>query len=297
VNGNGVDESIVLPDGRVVEYWEGGDPAGRLVIMHPGSPETRVMGRWGHAAALDARVRLVSVSRPGYGGSTPTTEIGLLQTGRDTAVLASRLGADDYGVLGLSGGGPFATATAVADPGHVRALGIVGGTGPWRILRDASYLPEDRECLARLDAGDVTGAWEWMRQDSEKAFANLVGLEGDALVDAFMTDVGDDGRVVHERNYRALWADNLNEVLKGLDGFVFDNLAWGAEWDVDPRAVAAPAMLWYGDADTHCPPSHGRWFADRIPEAQLVVWTGETHVDVCDAHWPEVLEGLTRIWA
>jgi len=63
------DAAFVLPDGRVLEYAEGGDPEGRPMIFQPGTPVTRV-GRWGHGAAAAAGVRLVTLNRPGHGGST-----------------------------------------------------------------------------------------------------------------------------------------------------------------------------------------------------------------------------------
>ena len=87
--GPGRDATLQLPDGRVTEYWEGGDPVGRPMIMHPGTPETRVMGMWGHDAAVSAGVRLMAVNRPGYGGSTSTTEPSLLgpRTGHRCAVI------------------------------------------------------------------------------------------------------------------------------------------------------------------------------------------------------------------
>jgi pimeloyl-ACP methyl ester carboxylesterase len=101
----------------VFEYWEGGDPDGRPMIFHPGTPVTRLLGHWGHAAAVAAGVRLVSVNRPGYGGSTSSMEApSLMGVGRDTAALAEHLGMDAYSVFGSSGGGPFAVATAVAAP-------------------------------------------------------------------------------------------------------------------------------------------------------------------------------------
>ena len=140
------DASLVLADGRVLEYWEGGDPNGRPIIFHPGTPVTRLLGRWCHEAAVAAGVRLVSVNRPGYGGSTSSTGApSLLAVGRDTAALSIHLGLDGYAVFGSSGGGPFAVATAVADPGAVRALGLVGGVGPWALLDGSSANPEDRE--------------------------------------------------------------------------------------------------------------------------------------------------------
>jgi len=118
----GRDASFVLDDGRVLEYWEGGDPGGRGMLYHPGTPVTRLLGRWGHDAAVAAEVRLIAINRPGYGGSSPVKGVthGLLGVGRDTAALATHLGLDEYAVFGSSGGGPFAVATATVAPDVVR---------------------------------------------------------------------------------------------------------------------------------------------------------------------------------
>jgi pimeloyl-ACP methyl ester carboxylesterase len=171
-------------------------------------------------------VRLVSVSRPGYGDSTSTVGApSLLAVGRDTAALASHLGLDEYAVFGISGGGPFAVATAVADPGTVRALGVVAGVGPWRLLDEPSAYPEERECLALLDAGDVAGAWTGLLSLAERDYEPLVALDDAGRVDAMMA--GEKSPLIHDEGYRAIWADNMRVVLSRLDGSVFDNLAWG----------------------------------------------------------------------
>jgi pimeloyl-ACP methyl ester carboxylesterase len=293
----GHDARFVSPDGRVIEYWEGGDPAGHPMIMHPGTPETRVMGTWGHDAAVSTGVRLLSVNRPGYGGSTPSTEPSLLATGRATAAMAADLDIDEYAVFGMSGGGPFAVATAVADPGHVRALGVVGGIGAWRLIDDdLSRDPEGSVCLTLLDGGDVTGAWDCMSRDAHRAYRGVAALDAAARADAILARIGGGSRLVDDVGYRALWADNMQVVLDNLDGPVFDNLSWGATWDVDPGDVATPTLLWYGESDTPCPPAHGRWYADRILGSELVILPGAAHVDVIDGHWPEVLSGLLAIW-
>jgi pimeloyl-ACP methyl ester carboxylesterase len=289
----GSDESLVLADGRVLEYWEGGDPNGRPMIFHPGTPVTRLFGRWGHEAAVAAGVRLVSVNRPGYGGSTSSTAApSLLAVGRDTAALAAHLGLDGYVVFGSSGGGPFAVATAVADPGAVRALGLVGGVGPLTLLDGPSAHLEDRECLALLASGDTAGAWACFGRQVERDRGSLTPHEAVAAIMG-----GDKSSLVNDASYRAIWIENWRLVRANFRGYVFDNLAWGGSWDVDPRDVVAPALLWYGTVDEHCPAaSHGQWYADRIAGSRLVIVPSTGHFDVIDAHWPEVLAGLHRIW-
>jgi pimeloyl-ACP methyl ester carboxylesterase len=237
---------------------------------------------------------LVSVNRPGYGGSTMITgEPSLLAVGRDTASLAAHLDLDQYAVFGSSGGAPFAVATAIADPSAVCALGSVGGVGPWRLLDPPSANPEDRACLALLDAGDVTGAWDCMHRTAEEQLGALDTL--DDAVDAILS--GEESSLIDDEGYRAIWADNMRVVLGNLDGYALDNLAWGGTWDADPREVVAPTLLWYGANDEHCPLAHAQWYADRIANAELIVLPGDGHIDVIDAHWPEVFAGLLRIFA
>ena len=287
----GEEARFVLPSGRVIEFWDGGDPNGRGMIVHPGTPATRVLGRWGHDAAVAAGVRFVAVSRPGYGGSTTTTETpSLLAVGQDTAALAAHLGLDRYSVIGSLGGGPFAVATAIADPNGVQALGVVGGIGPWRLLEPPSSLPAERECLELLDAGDVAGAWAGsIGSRRRNSMASLSTMPSISCSPATKSSS------IHDDRYRAIWAENMAVVLKNVDGYVFDNLAWGGKWDLDLRDVTAPTLMWYGAMDEQCPPTHGRWYADRIAGSKLVIFPTGGHFDVIDGHWPEVLAGLLRI--
>jgi pimeloyl-ACP methyl ester carboxylesterase len=291
--GPGRDAEVVLDDGSVLEYWDGGDPMGRLVINHPGTPVTRLMGRWGHDAAVAAGVRLVSVNRPGYGGSTLAQgRPSLLNVGRDTVALAEQLGADEFGVFGCSGGGPYAAATAVAGGRRVRALGVVGGIGPWRLLEAPDVNPEDRACLALADTGDPDGAWTCM-------YEQAVGERGRLRPEDYRELIfrGEDSALVRDEPYRELWLENLRAVRENLRGYVADNLAWGVDWDVDVRDVTAPTLLFYGTGDKPCSPDlHGAWYADRIPNAELTVIESPGHVDVIDGHWPEVLAALLRLW-
>jgi pimeloyl-ACP methyl ester carboxylesterase len=287
--GPGVDGRIRLADGRVLEYWDGGDPTGRPVLYHPGTPVTRLLGRWGHDAAVAAGVRLISINRPGYGASTPITNVGgvLAGVGRDTAALAAHLGLDGFAVFGSSGGGPFAVATALAAPDAVRALGLVGAVGPWRLLDDPSTNPEDRACLALLDAGDAAGAWACL-------MATVGPTSPAQLVDAVFADDG--SSLTTDAAYRAIWTENTRDVLAHPDGYTFDNVGWGGEWDIDPGAVSVPTLLFYGTEDSRCShDGHGAWYADRIRDSELVVFPGATHIDVIDGHWPDVLAGLLAI--
>ena len=55
----GAVDALALPDGRRLDYWDGGDPDGSPVLFQPGTPSGRLQGVHGHEAALEGGVRLV----------------------------------------------------------------------------------------------------------------------------------------------------------------------------------------------------------------------------------------------
>src|SRR5262249_45066481 len=48
----------------------------------------------------------------------------------DLATLADALGLDEFGAIGLSGGGPYALAAAAAMPERIPVVGVLGGVAP-----------------------------------------------------------------------------------------------------------------------------------------------------------------------
>lgn len=110
---------VTVAGDRVLHVCEGGSPDGVPVVFHHGTPSGRLQAVLGAEAARRQGVRLVSFNRPGYGRSTDTPP-GLTSVGLDTLRLADELGVEPFAVLGASGGGPYALATGLADPGRVR---------------------------------------------------------------------------------------------------------------------------------------------------------------------------------
>ncbi len=58
-------------DGRTLAVEEAGDLAGRPVLAHMGTPNSRHLYRPSVADAAERGLWLISYDRPGYGGSTP----------------------------------------------------------------------------------------------------------------------------------------------------------------------------------------------------------------------------------
>ena len=291
----GVLDAVTLHDGTTIEYWDGGDRSGPVVVFHPGTPNGRRMGVHLHAEALDAGLRLVSVSRPGYGGSTPAPP-GLRRDVRLTVQLLDALGVAEAMVLGVSGGGPGALATAAVGGARIRAVAVAAGVAQWPVVDDPT--PDDadeRRWVAAAEAGDLAAATNGYLDQARLFLGPLLALDDEEMVATMFGSLpGGGSRRDADPDFRSVWAADLREALRTYDGYVRDNLSWSVPWDVDLGAVTARTFLWYGAEDAMVPPTHGQWLADRLPHADLEVRAGAGHGAVVFDHVPEMLQSLTR---
>ena len=76
-------------------------------------------------------LRIIGVDRPGIGSSTPHLYRDILDWTGDLAAAADVAGhRHAAGVIGLSGGGPYALAAGAALPERVHGVGVLGGVAP-----------------------------------------------------------------------------------------------------------------------------------------------------------------------
>src|SRR6201998_2722994 len=116
-----------LSDDRGLGYAEFGDPAGPVVLWFHGTLGARrqfpVLGR---RAAENLGLRVIIVERPGTGLSDSHRYSAVTDWVADMAQGGGVLDAERLGVVGLSGGGPYALACGAAPPLGGR---VAGGAG------------------------------------------------------------------------------------------------------------------------------------------------------------------------
>src|SRR3954449_7850476 len=115
-------------DGRSLEVLTGGDPSGFPLLYHGGSPSAVVRFEPMERAAVDAGLRLITYSRPGYGGSTarPRPAPVVADDVAASEDVLSALGVDRFVTVGWSGGGPRALGCAALLPGCLAAVSLAG---------------------------------------------------------------------------------------------------------------------------------------------------------------------------
>jgi pimeloyl-ACP methyl ester carboxylesterase len=282
---------LTLADGRVLEYLTFGDPQGGPVVLFPGTPATAGCGALLADAATDAGVRLIAVSRPGYGASSASPP-GLASVGHDTVELMDELGLDRVGVHGTSGGGPFALALAAVTPDRVGR--VVVSAGPGSYLEVGGLSPAEAAAVARAEAGDRDGAWRLLRAEAAEQFGDAASASvSEFRARVFPSGAPSSGYFDRHPEMAEVFVADMHRAVLRLDGYVRDNLSWCGSWDIDLTAVTAPVLLSYGLDDFMVPSAHGEWLAARLPHAQLELRPGG-HGDITFGLAPDAYHDLGR---
>jgi pimeloyl-ACP methyl ester carboxylesterase len=266
--------TVTLRDGRTLEYVDLGDPAGPPVVFFSGTPATGGQARVIVEAVERHGVRVIGLSRPGYGASTLTPP-SLAATATDTLELADQLGLDGFDTLGLSGGGPFALAVAAVGPERVSSVGVHAGPGPFADVQPEILEDTDRRALAMVADGDGDGAMALETTSADEEFADLRGLSAEEFAAALQKTAPPGPNWFDEHpDARTAFDADFQRAITTSAGYVRDNLSWLGPWDIDLAAVTSPVRLVYGDVDGMVPKAHGEWLRERLATSDWHVVPG-----------------------
>ena len=118
------------PDGRILTIEEAGDPNGRPVLVHKGTPNSRHLYQPNTIDAAVRGLRLISYDRPGYGGSAAQPGRSVADCAADVRAICAELGIGRLAMWGISGGGPHVLACAALLPDLVTAAASLASPAP-----------------------------------------------------------------------------------------------------------------------------------------------------------------------
>ena len=127
---NTIQRTVPTPDGRTLAIEEAGDPGGRPVLVHNGTPNSRHLFGPAAADAAARGLRLIGYDRPGYGGSTPQPGRTVADCATDVRAICAGLGIGRLAMWGISGGGPHVLACAALLPDLVTAAASLASLAP-----------------------------------------------------------------------------------------------------------------------------------------------------------------------
>ncbi|HYF46060.1 MAG TPA: alpha/beta hydrolase [Acidimicrobiales bacterium] len=225
----------------------------------------------------DLGVRVICVERPGTGQSTRHLYPEVRAFADDIAVLADELGLERFGLIGLSGGGPYVLAVAHELPDRVTGAVVLGGVAPTvgdetpgGGLVDLTRLFRHPLNLARWGLGvAATTLIRVLRPVGPQALQlySMISPEGDR--EAFASP-----------GMSEMFLDDLNRAAAkgGLAAATLDIVLFGRSWGFSVSEIKVPVRFWHGDSDHIVPVDHARHLCELVPYSELHVRPGESHL-------------------
>ena len=260
--------SLRLPDGRVIGYAEYGDPAGLPVLALHGTPGSRFMFALTDEAARERGLRLIAPERPGYGLSDFRHASSLKEIADDVVALADRLGVQRCAVIGVSGGGPHAVATACAMRDRVALLALISPVGPVADCADRIKMSSMHELIfVRFGRSSA------LCRTFFRSVGFLLRTAPNFARGLLKRRVPVTDRRVFDRpeviaNLQAAVREGLRQ---GVDGAVQDLRLFTRSWDLPVAELDVPAVLWQGSEDPIVPPEAAYELARTLPNCRLEV--------------------------
>jgi pimeloyl-ACP methyl ester carboxylesterase len=285
--GHMIEHEVITPDGRALRVAERGVPDGLPVLVHHGTPGSRLMFDPDVGQAQQQGIRLISYDRPGYGGSDRLRGRAIGDCAADVRTIAAALGINRLAVWGISGGGPHALACAALLPDLVPAVAVLASPAPWG-ADGLDYF----DGMGELNIDDT----RLQLEDKPAARAKVVA-ERDEMLRVNAEQFAEMMRtLLGPADQAALTGELANFVIAeahaglapGVDGWWDDGEAELAHWGFALDAIRTPVLLWHGRQDRFVPFSHAEWLAAHIPGVEAHFSEDDGHLTLTTNHLEEI---------
>lgn len=282
-----VEGQVRLPSGRRIGYAEYGDPAGRLVFYFHGTPGARIEAGLIADEAAAAGLRLVALDRPGIGLSDYQSNRRILGWPADVAAVADSLGyaGTSFGVLGLSGGAPYALAMVRCLPERLTRVAVVSGHTPM--------------CPPGAPSGSEDKLIAWVGRRPRLASlgfrvaGNQLRKHPDLVVRKVSASWAESDRqlILCDPAYRQALVDTLAQATRcGPEGILTDVTLLGSDWGYRLSELAGPPIsFWHGGCDPIAPPAMGHYFQRNVAGSELTIDPRAGHLTMLKWHAAEIL--------
>ncbi|KAK6433181.1 hypothetical protein LTR95_010643 [Oleoguttula sp. CCFEE 5521] len=260
-----------------------------------------------HSTAQRLDIRLVALDRPGIGQSSSHPGRALLDHADDVRCLAKHLELETYGVIGVSGGGPYALACAKALAGRgLRSVTVVAGMGPISVGTKGMNVV-NRLLLWALQ--HYPKAVRWLQTRISATLAKLTDEQLAQVIKLQFTRHPLRWPNPHPKDV-ALFTNNtaLIDLLvldsrqanaQGVEGFVHEGRLLVSDWGFGIEKVETEKVdvsLWYGSLDSNVPVGIGEEIA--VMMKGRVKWRVEerTHLGLFVGCAEEILRDAMKGW-
>lgn len=276
---------VTLRSGKRLGVAEFGAPDGTAILAFHGAPASRLMFDVADGVARRLGIRLIAFDRPGYGLSPLDYGATLASRTEIFAELPDALGLDHFGLLGVSGGAPYAVALAARLGQRITALALVSPLGPVADVAARSVKDPVHLSMAHRTFFLDLPRHPWMLRFNAEIAARSFRAAPQLVANTFLHLVPEVDRVILSRPdvSHSMIEMTLEATQLGISGGIADLEIYGEPWHVDYRAITAPSLLWQGLADTVVPIEVALRLGALIPQCKVARVARAGHFWVYDA--------------
>jgi pimeloyl-ACP methyl ester carboxylesterase len=281
---------VTLDSGAAIALSEYGDPSGLPVFFCHGWPSSRTMAELAHDAARDLGIRIISPDRPGIRDSQFHPNRRLLDWPPLLNEIADDMGIGRFRILAISGGAPYAYASAWMAPERVEKIAVVSGAPPLDELRDLDgLLPIHRRMLTlRTSRPRLLKTLFYL---ARPFVAMRMPIRLRPLLLKFLQPC--DANVLRESRKFDICFDSARHAWRSSAlGVMTDAEIYATPWGFPLEEVVVPVALWHGTKDRTFAPRLAENVAARLPNCEFHLIDNAGHYSLPIRQIREILEDL-----
>jgi pimeloyl-ACP methyl ester carboxylesterase len=286
---SGMHHSLGLPGGRRLAYAVYGEQSlERPVFYLHGIPGGRKEASLAALSAKHEGISLIAVDRPGFGESGYLPKRSILDTPRDITTLADSLGIAEFGMIGVSGGGPHAAACAALLGTRLRSVSLVSSPAPFDAFK-AETLQKLQSYMRFLSLHSKT-----LGRLLTSLFIRRMGKSPDALtkmMSEYMPPA--DRKLLKNPDVSAMLERNYASISHQEKGLAQELQMLSAPWGFTLGDIATPVHIWHGKADETVPWPMAKYLRTHIPSSVSHFLGGFGHLLIIHKI-PEILATMRR---
>ena len=188
--------------------------------------------------------------------------------GPAVAQLVDNLGIGEFRILAISGGAPYAYATAIAMPDRVRAIAIAGGVIPFAELKDfKGLLPLYRWMLAFYRNRPQLLRQLFRLARPFLSFRAPVRLRP-LLLKMLLLRPCDAASLRDDAAFEAIFESQRRAWRGSAEGVMIDAQIYAQPWGFGVQDVRVPVRLWHGIEDRAFAVRLAEEIANRFPDCK-----------------------------
>lgn len=284
--------TVALADGLDLAWEEYGDAAGVPAIFCHGWPSSRIQGAMLGEYAHALGIRLISPDRPGIGRSADRAGRRLIDWPSTIGEFAYHLGLERFHVIGISGGGPYAMATAWALPERVLTLNLIAAAPPLYAKFDGVSILVVYRILLRLH--------RWQPNTLRWLFACVrpfaaMPAPGWSIPFLLRMIPKADAETMRDPDLRRRAMSAYYEAWRGAPhGVADDGALYTVPWGFELDEIRTPTQLWHGKEDRNFSWKLAEAVAKRLPHCEAHFLENEGHYSLPIRRGREILEAMLR---